>query len=66
MTSWSLEEESIPNGSQSLCHRVALFRHCYGVVLFRHCLVTVIWEMGVITDRLRGFVIYNCGVRVTW
>ncbi len=36
MTSWSLEEESIPNGNQSLCHRVALFRHCHGVVLFRH------------------------------
>ncbi len=36
MTSWSLEEESIPNGSQSLCHKVALFRHCHGVVLFRH------------------------------
>ncbi len=37
MTSRSLEEGSIPNGSQSLCHRVALFRHCHGVVLFRHC-----------------------------
>ncbi len=36
MTSWSLEEESIPNGSQSLCHRVSLFHHCHGVVLFRH------------------------------